>query len=529
MIRTGFGLALLATACLLTSAASAHAACLQFAETIAIQQLELAGCQAFDPSPAVKDFDTGPEIGVFEKVPPESPGYLNAQFRLGQLLTDAAQRIRDLPQDEGPAPESVPSRQERIKALQTRAWDVLSKALVAAESKLGANEPLTESMASAKLCLAEIANQTDRFGVALQLLKTDKRSVKSYVSIKAGEVQSETEAQKAKFAIAVHTQVVRACLGLKDLDRTLESLPEWEKLALVNDKESLRICNEIGLQLIAELNQQERTNRIKYDADLKSLEQLVGAALARQTGQSQDLLSGLGVMCSTIGQNLNSRAASTRIHLMSVQAYRVLIAKGTAESAFCTKSQLLSAKVCLAGCQREAGELTSALKSITELIRESPDELAVQLEAARIFQARGDTGDVNSEKFKNWTIATLGDDAGLKVQARIGMWGWSKLYHKLEAIEKEPDRFQNEILEARYDIVFFRYQSGLYEWGPKRRSILNSPYAEVFQIAYEYPLNAKQYARFNTLYRRIALALGAPLEDLPKSEVVPGPAAVSDN
>jgi hypothetical protein len=169
------------------------------------------------------------------------------------------------------------------------------------------------------------------------------------------------------------------------------------------------------------------------------------------------------------------------------------------------------------------------LKSITELLRESPDELVVQLEAARIFQAWGDTGDVNPEKFKHWTVAALGDDARLKDQTRIGMWGWSKLYHRLEAIKKEPNKFQNEILEARYYIAFFRYQSGLYEWGPKRRSILNSPYAEVFQIAYENPLNAKQYARFNTLYRRIALASGAPLEDLPKSEVAPAPAAVSGN
>jgi hypothetical protein len=356
MIRIGFVLTFFGIATLLASAASADAACLQFVESTAIQQLELVVCQAFDPSPGIKDFETGPEIASLEKIPPESPEYLPAQFRLGQLLAEAAQRLRDLPQDDGPAPENVLSRQDRINSLQTRAWEVLSKALVVAESKLGADEPLTESMASAKLCMAEIANQTDRFGVALQLLKTDKRSVKSYVSIKAGEVQSEAGAQNAKFAIAAHTQVVRACLGLKDLDRTLEALTEWEKLALMNDKDSLRVCNEIGLQLIAELNEQERANRVKYDADLKSLEQQLGTSLARQTGQSHDLLSGLGDMCSTLGQDLHNRAASTRIAILSGQAYRVLIAKGTAEPAFCTPNQLLSAKVCLAGCQRQAGQ-----------------------------------------------------------------------------------------------------------------------------------------------------------------------------
>ncbi|MDB5390352.1 MAG: hypothetical protein JWM11_5998 [Planctomycetaceae bacterium] len=446
--------------------------------------------------------------GAFEKIPPESGKYLDAQLLLGQALWEAAIELMNKPVEERAAPE-------KLAALQKKAQEVLKNAISILEPKLAEAEQLPAGLAVAKLTLAQIANQTNQFAEAIKYLETDKRSVLTAIVLKEGEVRGTSGPKSIKFAQEVYKQILRAYIGMQNLDKARTAMSEMEKLAAGQGKDILPIYINLGRQFKEELDRLAKADPQQHQVTLKSFESFLSSMLARKEGQTYSSLAWMGAMYISLGEGIEDKALAAKFFAAGSQAYNDLVTKSGEDPKFCTKDQLLSAKAQLVACKRKAGEFEAALDMMKELLKERPNAIDTQTEAAMIFQDWGAAGQTDSPK--KWIVAMLGDEVTAKDHPKIGMWGWAGLYKKMSA-SKDADKFKEQILEARYNIAFCRYSGGLNENGAKRTKILEAAHTDISRTALQNAFTEKQYDRFNALYRKIAEDMGKPVQDLPKDK-----------
>jgi tetratricopeptide (TPR) repeat protein len=450
-----------------------------------------------------KEYEKAAE--AFQKIPPDAAKYLDAQLKLGQTLSDAAIESMNKSADERPS-------QEKIEGLQKQAQDVLKKAISILEPKLAEGEQLPDGLAVAKLTLAQIANQTNQFADAIKFLEKDTRSVVSAMALPEGETRPLTGIHSEKFANEAYKQIIRAHIGLQDLDSARKAMAQMEKLASGQGRDILPIYVNLGRQFKEELDRLAKADEKEYQATLKSFESFLDNMLARKEGQTYNSLVWIGTMYISLGEGMEDKAISARFFAQGSQAFHEVISKQAEDAKFCTPEQLLSAKAQLVVCKRKAGEFVLALELIQDLLKQRPNAIDTQSEAARIYQDWAAAGKADSGK--KWNMAMLGDDARAQGDPKIGMWGWAGLYKKM-ATSRESAKFKEQLLDARYNIAFCLLHRGLAEEGEKRTKSLNMSHADISRTALQNIFTEEQYTRFNSLYREVAKSLGQRPSDLP--------------
>lgn len=448
---------------------------------------------------------------AFEKIPPESGKFLDAQFLLGQSLWEAAIELMNKPEAERPDPT-------KLAALQKKAQDVLKNAITVLEPKLAETEELPAGLAVAKLTLAQIANQISQYAEAIKYLESDKRAVKTAMVLKPDEVRPPTGPKSVKFAQEVYKQILRAYIGLQNLDKAKGAMAEMEKLAADQGKDILPIYINLGRQFKEELDRLAKADPQQYQTTLKSFESFLGSMLAKKEGQNYSSLAWMGAMYVSLGEGVADKAEAAKFYAAGSQAYSDLVDKSLSDPKFCTKDQALAAKAQLVACKRKAGEFDAAMIMLKDLLKERPNAIDTQTEAAMVFQDWGAAGKTDSPK--QWIIALTGDSA--LGADKMGMWGWISLYKKM-ASSQEADKFKDQIIDTRYNIAYCRYQQGLTESGKSRMKSLEAAHTDISRTALQNVFSDKQYEQFNGLYREVAQAIGKPVQDLPKDQPVSMP------
>lgn len=450
-----------------------------------------------------KEYEKAAE--AFQKIPPDAAKYLDAQLKLGQTLSDAAIESMNKPASERPP-------QEKIEGLQKQAQDVLKKAISILEPKLAEGEQLPDGLAVAKLTLAQIANQTNQFAEAIKFLETDPRSVVHAMALPEGTSRPPAGVHSEKFANEAYKQIIRAHIGLQDLDNARKAMAEMEKLATGQGRDILPIYVNLGRQFKEELDRLAKADEKEYQATLKSFESFLDNMLARKEGQTYNSLVWIGTMYISLGEGMDDKTISAKFFAQGSKAFQDVIGKQAEDAKFCTPDQLLGAKAQLVVCKRKAGEFTLALELIQDLLKQRPNAIDTQTEAARIFQDWATAGQADSDK--KWSVAMLGDEARSQGDPRIGMWGWAGLYKKM-ATSRESAKFKEQLLDARYNIAYCLLHRGLAEEGEKRTKSLTMAQADISRTALQNVFTDEQYTRFNSLYREVAKSLGQKPVDLP--------------
>ncbi len=474
----------------------------------AIEALEMLGRMYLQ----IKDYAKAAE--TFEKVPADSASYMKVQLMLGQTLWEAAIEGYNRPEAERPA-------QDKLVGYQTKAQDVLKKVIATLEPKLAPEEPLPDDLATAKLTLAQIANQTTQYAEALKLLETDKRSVVSAIAVAAGEQRPAAGVKSGKFAQEVYKQILRSYIGLQNLEKARGAMTELEKIAAGQGQDILPIYIALGRQFKEELDRLAKANPDQYKTVLKSFDSFLANMLARKEGQNYNSLAWIGAMYVSLGEGSKDEAVAAAYFAEGSKAYNELITKAESDPMFCTAEQLLAAKAQLTACKRKAGEFEAAVEMITELLKVRRNAIDTQTEACQIFQAWAAAGKTDSPT--KWEVAMLGDNALSKQKAKpIGMWGWAELSKRLMQ-SRDANKYTDQFLDARYNIALCRFKSGMTLAENKKLGELGKADTEVQRTAMRINLNDAQYARFNGLHREIETAMGRTPTDLvrnpPESEV----------
>ncbi|MES2790232.1 MAG: hypothetical protein V4719_11525 [Planctomycetota bacterium] len=463
----------------------------------------------------IKDYVKAAE--TFEKVPVDSAQYLKVQLMLGQALWEATIDGLNKPEAERPPAAT-------LTGYQTKAQDVLKKAIGTMESKLPENEGLTDELAAAKLTLAQMANQTAQYAEALKLLETDKRSVIMAIAVAESEKRPAVGVKSGKFAQEVYKQILRSYIGLQNLEKARKAMGELEKIAAGQGQDILPIYIALGKQFKEELDRLAKSNPDQHKTVLKSFESFLANMLARKEGQNYSSLAWIGAMYVSLGEGTADKAAAAKYFAEGSTAYNELIAKAGAEPMFCSEQQLLAAKAQLVACKRKAGDFEGAVEMVKELLQVRGNAIDTQTEACYIFQDWAATGQIDSPK--KWEIAMRGD-AALPAKEKIRMWGWAELAKRMMQ-SPEAAKFAEQFLEARYNIALCRYKSAVDLAPNKKLESLGRAITEIQRTAMQVSLNDTQYAKFNALHREVETAMGKAPTDIVRNAQVADTAAIEE-
>ena len=455
----------------------------------------------------IKDFVKAAE--VLAKVPPESGPYLKVQLMLGQALWEAT--IDGLNKPEAERPPAA-----KLAEYQSKAQEVLKKAIATLEPKLAENEILPDELASAKLTLAQMANQTTQYAEAIKLLETDKRSVLTATVVKEGEKRPPFGVKSGKFAQEVYKQILRAYIGLQSLEKAQKAMAELEKIAAGQGQDILPIYIALGKQFKEELDRLSKSNPDQHKTVLKSFESFLAKMLEKKEGQNYNSLAWIGAMYVSLGEGTADKAVAATYFAEGSKAYTELISKAGSppDPKFCSEQELLAAKAQLVACKRKAGDFETARTMLAELLKVRPRAIDTQTEACYVFQDWATAGQTDSPQ--QWEVAIRGD-AVLPKESKLGMWGWAELAKKLKPTDGNA-KYTEAFLEARYNLALCRFKAADPLTGGKQLEGYGRAVTEIQRTAMQVNLDDKQYARFNALNREIETAMKKSPTDLSRNQ-----------
>lgn len=435
----------------------------------------------------LKDFVKAAEI--LAKVPPESSEYLRVQLILGQALWEATNEGLNKPEAERPPAA-------KLAEYQTKAQDVLKKAIATMEPKLAENESLPDDLALAKFALVDMANQTGQYDEAIKMLETDKHSLLAAIAIKEGDQRPRVGVKSPKIAMEVYKQILRAYIGLQNLDKARKAMAELEKIAAGQGQDILPIYIALGRQFKEELDRLGKSNPAQYQTVLKSFESFLDSMLKLKDGQNYSSLAWIGAMFVSLGEAMSDKTAAEKYFAQGSTAYSDLIDKAANDPMFCTKQQLLAAKAQLVACKRKSGDFSAAADLLKEVLAERPSAIDTQTEACNLYQDWAASGPTDAAK--KWKVAIDGDSKKI--------WGWATLSSKLMQ-SREVAKFKDQLLDAMYNTAQCRLRAAETLSGAKRAEGLTWASNDVQRAAFRVSLDEKQYERFNSLYHDIVASM----------------------
>ncbi|MCA8994405.1 MAG: hypothetical protein KDA88_20675 [Planctomycetaceae bacterium] len=463
------------------------------------------------------------------KVPKGTGQYVDARLRAGKAYWRQFIVTTSLPEEERPASDELAKwKEESIK--------YLVEGVTAAEAEVPDDKPFADDVVTSKLTLAGIHNLDGNYAEAIKLLTENPHPITAAVDVPEGQARP-TEAGKAQsrqIASVAYQTLLRAYIGIKDLDKARDARMKLEKVAGGEDAQALtQVFVAFGQELQSELERLRAENETDRLNDVRAgFESFLNDMFNRQDGQTfYSLLWIAETYASLADGSSDSPAKAEEYYEKAATSYQSIIEKGSSDSSFLADpKQLIGAKLLLVKCLRRKRDYPAAEKSMLEVVTDLPEVADVQFEAARLYQEWGATGGDNYERLQ---IALYGTPD--KVVPKI--WGWTTTAQRLERAARtaktpgEQEHLAAMHFDARYALAESELQFGQnHPDATKSEEHLERARAVIIRFlrsSQRWPDD--QYARFNTLYRKILEVLGEPVVDLSRETVVTPPTPPDKN
>lgn len=461
----------------------------------------------------------------FSKVPETSSHYLDAQLDAGRAFWTAHLTAHELPEGERPSAE-------QLAEYQASARKILQTALTTSEAKLGAEERLPDELFVAKFMSAQMANASGDYDEAVKLLATGSHPLLPALKLDLGPGESPpaTGPHSRQFAGEVYRQLLRAYIGLQNLDAAKQAMGELEKIETELGRNDVGpLYMSLGKQFKEELDRLAKTDKAQFQVVLKSFETFLQSMLDRQDGLTYNSLAWISETYFALGQGLVDEASSKKYFDKAAKGFDEIIRRSAADPKFATPAQLLAVQARLVGCKRRAGQYDEALKLVKEVLKNRPNALDAQIEAAHVYQAWAESGKKGAAK--QWDKAILGVQG--KQKGAVWIWGWGEIANRLAAqLESGPPNktYQDDLLDARYNLAVCRRGSAMSQANDadRRRALEQADKDISFTIAL-HTLEGAWYDKFNALHREIQLDLGRAAKPLEKGGAAEAAAGTAKN
>ena len=452
----------------------------------------------------------------FGKVPESDPKYPEAQLKAGQAYwtayTGASRAV------EKPTPE-------QLAAWKKSAEDHLLNGI----AKLSKNLPkdaAPDELIAAKMSLSQIQLSQGKDADALKMLQDDPQSVVKAVTVADEATRKESGVTSRKFATETFKLVLRANIGLGNLDKAREAMKTLEVIAAAGGPDGGAEVNELyvdlGRKLKSELDVfRQNGEQERFDKLMTAFETFLNDMSSRKD-QKFGTLSWLGETYFALGESVSADAAkSMAFYDKAGKAFEEILTQTKADQNFATAPQLYGVKLRQVRVYRLKKDYPAGETLLTEILKESPNNLKVQTEAAELYQDWGASGQADS--VKKYLTAIQGN-----TKSGGNIWGWGMIASKLQ---KSPEfktnpAYVDNFLNARYSGSSNRLKYAREQPAKDKQKHLEWCRQEItatVMVTKEMP--EEWYAKFNTLYRDVLTEQGKVPEDLPRAVDVPDAAA----
>ncbi|TXT34984.1 MAG: hypothetical protein FD138_1563, partial [Planctomycetota bacterium] len=295
------------------------------------------------------------------------------------------------------------------------------------QKKIPEQSKTPDDLVAAKSALAEILLSTGQYQPALDLLSKVPHSV-----VVAINVDDQTRrpphpsVRSARFASHIYQLLLRARVGLQQLNEAREVMAQLEQLAEHSGGSDAvtAVYVQLGKELEKELNRlkgagdKERFNEVR-----KSFEQFLDGLYQRED-QNLSSLTWIAETYYGLAQSSLDNASESKTYFdRAASTYVSILDRAKKDKAFNDKDRIAGVRLRLANCKRRQGEFDEAEKMLKQLIAERPRAADVQFEMAYVWFDQGKAGKTDFLK-----KAVEGEKRGQKGE----VWGWTELSTRLQ-------------------------------------------------------------------------------------------------
>lgn len=451
------------------------------------------------------------------EIPESDAKFAEAQTQGGQAFWYAYLTSNRLPEAERPSAA-------QLDEWRNRAEQMLGTAINKLKPSLSKDREPPDAYYDARITLAEILLRKGRDADAIKALLEEPNSIIAAIKVPDESQRPERGIKKRSVATQCYKMLLRGYIAVGDLEAARDTMDQLELVVGGGGGGDVtELYVSVGRQLRDELE------RLKAAGDLDRYEQLSAAFqrlldnLSERKDQSFGSLSWIGETYFVLGEAAQGdpgRAAQS--FDKAAEAFQRIINTIQARPDFAPQGRIMGVKLRLVRCQREKQDFPQALAILGDILREHPDDLKAQIEAAQLYQAWG-MSTASSDRVKQLSVAIQGDPAA-KVQ------GWGKVSQRLQrAMETRPE-LSEPFLDARINWALCLQRLALEQPSAAKKAqaldrTLQSLKATALAVA---ELPEGRYQQLNQLYRQVLQDQNKPPSDLPvtKGFEMPAPDAV---
>lgn len=450
----------------------------------------------------------------YGKIPETDPKYPEAQVAAGQAYWTAYLGAGRLTGDAKPSVEKL---NEWLNLSQT----FLRNGITRIAASLPKEGTAPAELIAAKMSLSQIVISQGKDADALKLLLDDPQSVIKAVSISDETKRPDKGVQSRKFAIETFKLLLRAYIGMGNIDKARETMNTLEAISSVGGTGGGADITELYIGLGRLLKDELERLRANGETDrfnklMEAFETFLNDMSKRTEGQTFGSLSWIGETYFALGETVASDPGkSMSFYSQAGEAFKSILSKAEADANFASAEQLFGVKLRQVRVHRLKKEFEEADTLVTSCLKQQEKNINAHIAASEVYQDWGGSGQADGGK--KLLMAIRGDPT-------TKAWGWWKIS---ENLRKQRDFHTNPLyvekfLDARHNGVLARHTYAR-DLGPKdKQKELERCLLELVSTAsVTKDLSDERYNELNQMYREILQESGKAVENLPRKSDAP--------
>lgn len=433
-----------------------------------------------------------------QQLPEDSPQRGLAELATGQALWNRSFA-------------APPAANDAAAAAQRGALKQQAAALLTSGLRRTENEAVTPAMVAAAMSLAQYALQRGEAPQALEQLTHPKYGPQTLAAQQHPLMQAAGMTQRA------HTLVLLACIAElpqaaapdEVMSRAMGAL-EALKGAVGDDAEGQRQLAATYLALAQNVREQiaaaPPAGRVALST---AFEQFLDRAAA--SASEANVLNWVAESYLGLGRGLVAdgqlRDQGQPYFAKAIAIYQSMLERAASGQLQLDAAARLATESRLAAAYREVGKFSEAMDQFARILTQQPNQVYVQLEAAKTLQQWGKQGRADA-----YLLAIRGDKPDASGRQNT-IWGYGRIARVVAANKTLGDMFH----EARYRVAECRYEFALRQQTEPKQAALAEAERDIVLTARLYPElgGAERKAAYDQLLRKIQQGLGKKPTGLP--------------
>ncbi len=441
----------------------------------------------------------------FSHIHSDSDYFGKAQISMGQSFWSAVLKS-----------DSTQYNKNQIEIDQINEWKkkaerYLANGIQITEKKLINIADMPENLIVAKTILSQIYIRNQNYEKALETLSEGTYSAIDYMNQTPPDPRPKNGPHSQEFTSYFYQILLRCYVATQQIDRSLNVMNQLDALASGNQDDISAIYVNLGKVIQKEIEQliaEKKTTQLIEIQD--SFDRFLTELYQRRDNMKYSSLIWIAETYFGLASGLKKTDPdkSALYAGKALTTYEAILERDNVP-----EKNILSIKLRQVKCLKQQDNFDKSYQSLLAIIKDNPNYLDLQIEAATLLEEWGDSG--IKEKF---LLAIKGDSAS---QKNIEVWGWGNIAKRIQRIIIESDgNSQNDSLQEKYwnsryhiSSCRWKYAAQLDQIKDKQQMLqLAQKEIEVFASLSD-QMKEEWIQKFNSLYANVQKGLNSRLKN----------------